>query len=89
MKGNFVYIHVLNEDKVVSTELVLYGSENCYSFLGGTDRNYFKLQPNTLLKYEVIKWAKEKGLKRFILGGGYGKDDGIYKYKKLCTKWNL
>ena len=30
----------------------------------------------------IIKWAKAKGLKRFILGGGYGEDDGIFKYKK-------
>jgi hypothetical protein len=33
------------------------------------------------LKYEIIKWAKEKGLKNYVLGGGYGADDGIYQYK--------
>ena len=31
----------------------------------------------------MIKWAKEKGLKNFVLGGGYGADDGIFQYK-LC-----
>lgn len=82
MRNNIVYIHILHKGKVVSTELVIYGPENCYSFLGGTMREYLKLQPNTLLKYEIIKWAKEKGLKRFVLGGGYGENDGIYKYKK-------
>jgi len=82
MKDNYVYIHVLYKEQVISTELVLYGSENCYSFLGGTNRDYFHLNANNFLKYEIIKWAKEKGLKRFILGGGYGADDGIFKYKK-------
>lgn len=82
LKGNYVYLHVLYEKQVISTELVLYGSENCYSFLGGTNRDYFHLNANNFLKYEIIKWAKEKGLKRFILGGGYGADDGIFKYKK-------
>jgi hypothetical protein len=82
MEGNYIYFHVLYEGKVISTELVLYGVENCYSFLGGTNRNYFRLSANNFLKYEIIKWAKEKGLKRFILGGGYGDDDGIFKYKK-------
>lgn len=82
MKDNLVYIHILYEGKVISTELVLYGTENCYSFLGGTNQDYFNMRPNDLLKYEIIKWAKEKGLKRFILGGGYGDDDGIYRYKK-------
>ncbi len=82
MQGNYIYFHVIYEDKVISTELVLYGSENCYSFLGGTEREYFNIRPNDYLKFEVIKWAKDKGLKRFILGGGYGDNDGIFQYKK-------
>jgi hypothetical protein len=82
MTDHIVYFHILHEGKVVSTELVIYGPENCYSFLGGTDENYFHLNPNSLLKYEVIKWAKEKGLKRYVLGGGYGANDGIFTYKK-------
>lgn len=82
MVGNYVYIHVLYENKVISTELVLYGRENSYSFLGGTNREYFRLRPNEFLKFEIIKWSKAKGLKRFIIGGGYGEDDGIFKYKK-------
>jgi len=82
MEGHYVYFHVWYEGKIISTELVLYGTENCYSFLGGTDCEYFDLRPNDFLKYEIIKWAKEKGLKRYVLGGGYGEDDGIFHYKK-------
>lgn len=82
MKGNICYFHVLHEGEIISTELVIYGSKNAYSYLGGTDRRYFGVRPNDFLKVEIIKWAKEKGLKNFVLGGGYGKDDGIFKYKK-------
>jgi lipid II:glycine glycyltransferase (peptidoglycan interpeptide bridge formation enzyme) len=82
MEGQYVYFHVLCEGLVISTELVIYGTENSYSFLGGTNRNYFQMRPNDFLKYEIIKWGHEKGLKRFILGGGYGTDDGIFRYKK-------
>ena len=89
LNANYVYAHVLYENKVISTELVLYGTENCYSFLGGTDRKYFALRPNDFLKFEIIKWAKEKGLKRFILGGGYGEDDGIFRYKKSLAPKGL
>lgn len=60
---------------------MIYGAENCYSYLGGTYRDYFDLRPNDFLKYEIIKWAKDKGLKNFVLGGGYGADDGIFQYK--------
>lgn len=83
MPENIMYFHVVYEGKIVSTELVIYGSKNCYSYLGGTDREYFDMRPNDFLKYEIIKWAKERGLKNFVLGGGYGTDDGIFKYK-LC-----
>lgn len=82
MSGNYVYFLVRSEEQVISAELVLYGVENCYSFLGGTNHSFFNLRPNDFLKYEIIRWAKSIGLKRFILGGGYGDDDGIFKYKK-------
>ena len=83
MKDNIMYFHTVYAGKIVSTELVLYGAENVYSYLGGTDREYFDVRPNDYLKYEIIKWAQEKGLKQYVLGGGYGSDDGIYQYK-LC-----
>ena len=82
MKNNYAYFHVFFEDKVISSELVLEGPENCYSFLGGTDCDFFNLRPNDFLKFEIIKWAKSRGKKKFILGGGNGEDDGIFRYKK-------
>lgn len=82
MRENIIYFHVVYEDKIISSELVLYGTENAYSYLGGTDSEYFPMRPNDFLKFEAIKWLKEKGLKNFILGGGYGTDDGIFHYKK-------
>ena len=81
MHGNYVYFHVKYEEKIISTELVIYGADTCYSYLGGTNKDFFDLRPNDFLKYEIIKWAKKKGMKRFVLGGGYGQDDGIYQYK--------
>jgi len=81
MHDNVVYFHVVYQGKVISTELVIYGAENCYSYLGGTNSEYFELRPNDFLKFEIIKWAHEKGLKNFVLGGGYGADDGIFQYK--------
>lgn len=83
MKDNVMYFHALYEGKIISSELVIYGSKNAYSYLGGTDRENFDVRPNDYLKFEIIKWTKEKGLKNFVLGGGYGADDGIYQYK-LC-----
>ena len=57
-------------------------NENLYSFLGGTLSDYFAYRPNDFLKYSIIKWGIENHYKRFILGGGHGTEDGIFKYKK-------
>lgn len=81
MRENITYFYVLFEEKIISAELVIYGTENCYSFLGGTNKDYFELRPNDFLKYEIIKWACNKKLKNYVLGGGYGLDDGIFQYK--------
>lgn len=81
MKYNTIYFNVLYEGKVISTELVIYDDNCCYSYLGGTDADYFHLRPTEILKYKIIEWAISKKLKYFVLGGGYGSDDGIYEFK--------
>lgn len=82
MKENCAFFHVLMGDAVVSTELALLGGGRMYSYLGGTDSAYFQYRPNDFLKWNMICWGAEHGLQAFILGGGYGADDGIYRYKK-------
>jgi hypothetical protein len=77
-----VYVHALHEDRVVSSELVLLSERSAYSFLGGTDSDAFELRPNDVLKWELILWAKGVGKRRFVLGGGYRPDDGIFRYKR-------
>ena len=82
LAGNRAFFHVLLGDKVISTELALLGSRNMYSYLGGTDSEYFQYRPNDFLKWHMIRWGVEHGFSAFVLGGGYGSDDGIYRYKK-------
>lgn len=82
---NFMYFHVLKDGKIVSTELILCSEDYAYSFLGGTLTEYYEFRPNDFLKNEIIKWCNQTGRKKFILGGGYHKDDGIYKYKRSFT----
>ena len=89
LAGQFVYAHALHEDRVVSSELVLLSERNAYSFLGGTDSDAFNLRPNDLLKHEVILWMKDAGKSRFVLGGGYEADDGIFRYKRSFAPHGL
>lgn len=85
LPDNYIYFHVFKDGKIASTELVLYSDRYAYSFLGGTFTEYYELRPNDFLKNEIIKWCNRNGRKKFILGGGYHKDDGIYKYKRCFT----
>ncbi|MBX3434817.1 MAG: GNAT family N-acetyltransferase [Pirellulales bacterium] len=82
LPGNFAFLHAMHGGQVVSSELVLFGAENAYSFLGGTDERHFEMRPNDLLKYEIILWARSQGLRQYVLGGGRSPDDGIYRYKE-------
>lgn len=81
-KENCKLFHVISNDEIISTELVIYDDLCCYSYLGGTINEFFNLRPNEIMKYEIMKWGHSKGLKYFVLGGGYGGDDGIFMYKK-------
>lgn len=82
---NFMYFHVFKDGKIASTELVLCSEDYAYSFLGGTFTEFYEFRPNDFLKNEIIKWCNQTGRKKFIQGGGYHKDDGIYKYKRCFT----
>lgn len=86
LPDNFMYFHVVKDGIVCSTELVLCSEKYAYSFLGGTLTEYYEYRPNDFLKNEIIKWCNQTGREKFILGGGYHKDDGIYKYKRGFTK---
>lgn len=80
--GYFAYFYATLNEKPVSTTLVLTSSHIAYLFLGGTYGEYLNMCPNSYLDYEIILWAKRKGLKYLVLGGGHGSNDSIYRYKK-------
>ena len=73
---------IYHDEIPISTELILVSKDTIYSFLGGTLSNYFDKRPNDFLKVQVINWARNNEKKYFVLGGGYGFEDGIFKYKK-------
>lgn len=82
LPGNFVFAHVLEDSTLISTELILLSRKTMYSFLGGTREERFQVRPNDLLKHEAIRWGRATGRKHFVLGGGYGGQDGIFRYKR-------
>lgn len=81
LRGSFQYFYACVGDRIVSAELILVSQNSIYSFLGGTDEEWFHRRPNDLLKFEIMRWAAAAGKKAFVLGGGYQPGDGIFRYK--------
>ena len=69
-------------DIPISSEIILLSKDSMFSFIGGTLSEYFNFRPNEILKHEAIEWGFEQGYSYFVLGGGLGKEDGIFSYKK-------
>lgn len=86
LQDKALYFFIFKEDICVSTELVLRGARTAYSFLGGTDSDYYALGSNSFLKHKIHLHLKDQGIKYFYLGGGTTENDGIFKYKKSFAK---
>lgn len=66
----------------ISTEFILIATESIYSYLGGTNSDFFNMRPNDYLKVNVLDWARKMNFKYYVLGGGRSNDDSLYNYKK-------
>ncbi|WP_373470887.1 GNAT family N-acetyltransferase [Carnobacterium alterfunditum] len=82
MKDQFIYLHAVMDNKVISTALVLIGKEKSFAFLAGTLGEYYDYHPEALVELTTIQWLKDKGLTKYIIGGGHKGEDGIYLHKK-------
>lgn len=80
--GRVAFCIIYDKNVVISTEMVLISTDSIFSFLGGTDDTFFNKRPNDLLKFELINWARGIGKRYYVLGGGFGFEDGIFKYKQ-------
>ena len=72
------------DSKCCAAMLGLFGSENIYCHLIGTDRDSMKHGVNNFLHHELIVWAKARGYKNMLIGGGRtnAEDDPLLKFKK-------
>ena len=86
MGDDILYFFIYKDKKCVSTELVLKGRKVAYSYLGGTNSEYYVYGANVFLKHNIIKYLKNEGLEYFYLGGGMTIGDEIFNYKKKFSK---
>ena len=82
LSDQYAFFYAIKQGRIVSSELVLVSDRHLYSFLGGTLSEAFAYRPNDLIKHSIIQWGLELGKSTFVLGGGYGGSDGIYRFKR-------
>ncbi len=77
-----LFVHALYAQRVVSTELLLISGSHLYSFLGGTVEEGLPLRANPYLRHSVNLWGRAQNKHHVVLGGGYGGDDSLLRYKQ-------
>jgi hypothetical protein len=82
LAGQYAFFHALHEGRVVSTELILVSREHAYMLLSGTRAEAYPLRPNDLLRHRTVEWAAARGLRAYVLGGGYEPGDGVFRHKR-------
>lgn len=76
------------QGKTTAASMFIYGDRFFHYHFSGMDRRFAHITPNKLLLFRAALWAKEKGLEKFHLGGGYGGSDegSLMLFKTGFTK---
>jgi hypothetical protein len=86
LRSNARFILAEHRGRIIASVLYLHDANNVYSYLGGADADSQEARPSNAVIFDTIKWAREYGKKRFILGGGYRPDDGIFRFKSSFSR---
>lgn len=81
--GDSVQYFFAEKDGVIGAANVLIsGAKSAYCFLSSTTREFLKESPNYLLMSKMVEWSHNQGFKHFVIGGGYGNNDELLRFKK-------
>ncbi len=70
-----------HDGEVVAATLYVHDDETVYSYLGGANHSAQAVRPTNAVVHETIRWARDQGKRRLVLGGGYRPGDGIERFK--------
>ena len=85
MGSQVALFHAHLGGRLVASEMQLMGTKNAYYFLSGSTEEGRRTRANPVMKHEVIRWLKAKGLSRYVLGGGMQPGDSLFRYKRAYS----
>ena len=83
---NAILIKLKYEKRVIGASIFIFGDKIIHYYLSGTAYAFKSLYPSDLILWEAIKWAKENDFKLLHLGGGRGKNDSLFEFKRGFSK---
>lgn len=79
-EGAHLFGVLLGGELIAGALCVSYGSLFHYHF-GCSSGEHLKVRPNDSLFHGMIRWARERGFRKFHLGGGHEEGDSLFKFK--------
>jgi len=86
---NALLLEAKMNDIVIASSIFLLGNTIIHYHLSGSDYNFRNLYPSDLMLWEAITWAKTNGFELLHLGGGRGKNDSLFDFKKAFSNTTL
>lgn len=83
---NSVLIKVKYKKGIIGASMFIFWDKIIHYHLSGAAYGFKGLYSSDLILWEAIKWAKENGFKYLHLGGGRGKNDSLFEFKKGFSK---
>lgn len=74
--------YVIDNNRVIGGALFIGSGEVVDIFMMSTDSDFFQKQPNTLLVYESLVYAKEKGFSFLNWQSSSSRESNVYHFKK-------
>ena len=81
MSANAFFVLAEYEGRVVAGGLFFQDRTELHWHLSAADREFGHVRPVNVYLYETICQALGQGRERMIMGGGYGKDEGVFRFK--------
>lgn len=82
LDGKVQYFFAEKDGQIGAVNVLIAGAQSTYCFLSSTARQFLNESPNYLLMSEMIAWSHAQGFKHFVIGGGYGGNDELLRFKK-------
>ena len=83
---NAILIKLKYEKRVIGASMFIFGDKIIHYYLSGAAYGLKSLYPSNLILWEAIKWAKENDFKLLLLGGGRGRNDSLFEFKRGFSK---